>query len=138
MRPEWDEFFLGLAKYVSVRGDCTRRQVGAVIVDSDHRVLSIGYNGAPAGDPGCLTAGACPRGHKSQAEVKSGTGSYSDCIAAHAEANALLYSDPLRRRGGTLYCSEECCHNCMILVRASGLSKLVSPSGIRNLSVNPN
>jgi dCMP deaminase len=61
VRPWWPEYFLGIAKAVAVRGDCTRRQVGCVI-EKGHRVVSTGYNGAPSGQPGCLSAGACPRG----------------------------------------------------------------------------
>lgn len=60
-RPDWDEYFLDIAAAVARRADCTRRRVGAVIV-RDHRVVSCGYNGAPAGRPGCLSDGACPRG----------------------------------------------------------------------------
>lgn len=59
-RPGWREYFLGVAEAVAARGDCTRRRVGAVLVQ-DHRIVSTGYNGAPRGAPGCLE-GACPRG----------------------------------------------------------------------------
>ncbi len=61
MRPNWDEWALGIAKAVSTRGDCTRRQVGAVILDAWHGPVSFGYNGTRPGEPGCLD-GACPRG----------------------------------------------------------------------------
>lgn len=60
-RPGWDDYFLGIAEAVAARADCTRRQVGAVIVH-DHRIVATGYNGAAPGQPGCLSAGACPRG----------------------------------------------------------------------------
>jgi dCMP deaminase len=60
-RPGWDDYFLAIAEAVAARADCTRRQVGAVIV-RDHRIVATGYNGAPPGHRGCLSAGACPRG----------------------------------------------------------------------------
>lgn len=61
IRPDWDDWFLGIAQAVSARADCTRSLVGAVIA-RDHELIQPGYNGAPPGEPGCLSAGACPRG----------------------------------------------------------------------------
>lgn len=59
-RPAWDEWFLDGTRWLARRGDCTRRQVGAMVV-RDHRVIGQGYNGTRPGAPGCLE-GACPRG----------------------------------------------------------------------------
>ena len=60
-RISFDAWALGLAEAVSLRGDCTRRQVGAVLLDRDHRVIGAGYNGTWPGGPSCLK-GECPRG----------------------------------------------------------------------------
>jgi dCMP deaminase len=90
-RPGWDEYFLGIAEAVSRRADCTRRQVGAVIVDADHRIVSTGYNGAAAGKRGCLS-GACPRGRLSYDELPHQAGGYDNCISLHAELNACVYA----------------------------------------------
>lgn len=67
-RPDWDMYFLGIAEAVAARGDCTRRQVGAVIADQNHRVISTGYNGSYPGGPSCL-AGQCPRGRHYKTRV---------------------------------------------------------------------
>lgn len=125
-RPDWDVYFLGIAEVVAARADCTRRRFGAVLV-KDHRIVASGYNGAPAGDPGCLE-GACPRGRMSDDEVAPGS-SYDtgpgSCIAVHAEANALLYADRADARGSTLYLwgSQEYppCEGCHRLLRAAGV-----------------
>ena len=45
----WDEYFMGIAKLSSMRSKDPNTQVGACIVSSDNRILSIGYNGAPNG-----------------------------------------------------------------------------------------
>lgn len=60
-RPDWIEWALGIADAVATRGDCTRRQVGAVILDRNHWPVAVGYNGSYPGGPSCLK-GDCPRG----------------------------------------------------------------------------
>lgn len=128
MRPDWDEYFLQIAAAVSRRADCTRRQIGAVIV-KDNRIVSTGYNGAPAGHPGCLS-GACPRGHKSLEEVAPGssydTGAGS-CISLHAEQNAVIYGDYARMKRGTIYVTDVPCDGCARMIQGTGLARLVTP-----------
>lgn len=126
-RPSFDEWALGIAQAVAARGDCTRRQVGAVILDVNHRVVSTGYNGAPSGRPGCLTAGACPR---AGSDVEPGS-SYDTgpgaCTAIHAEANALLHGDWAAMQGATVYVTDEPCEGCRKLIRGAGLVRIVFP-----------
>ncbi|MGM9875917.1 MAG: deoxycytidylate deaminase [Bacilli bacterium] len=45
----WDEFFMGVAILASERSKDPNTQVGACIVSSDNRILSVGYNGTPNG-----------------------------------------------------------------------------------------
>lgn len=139
-RPSWDSWALGLALSVAHRADCTRRQVGAVILDKSNRVISVGYNGAPSGDPGCLTAGACPRGRMSKTDVAPGssydTGAGS-CIAIHAEANAIMFADPIRRIGGTLAITDEPCDGCRRLILGSGVGRVIWPGGSWILAGRP-
>lgn len=130
-RPSWDAYFLQIAHAVALRADCTRRRVGAVVVDSQRRIVSTGYNGAPAGDLGCL-AGACPRGRMNLDEVPPGS-SYDTgqgaCIAIHAEQNALLYAGQKGCNGATLYITDEPCQGCRRFIRASGVDRTVWPGG---------
>jgi dCMP deaminase len=130
-RPNWDEYFLGIAKAVSARADCTRRQVGAVIV-KDRRIVATGYNGGPAGGKSCLK-GECPRGLLSLSELPPGaselpssydTGAGS-CIALHAEQNAVMYSDQEDRRDATIYVTDEPCGGCLRMLRGSQLLMVV-------------
>lgn len=60
-RPSWDDYGQAFAEAAAIRGDCTRRKVGAAILDSNHRVIGAGYNGSYSGGPSCLK-GECPRG----------------------------------------------------------------------------
>ena len=45
----WDEFFMGVAKLAAQRSKDPSTQVGACVVSSDNRILSVGYNGTPNG-----------------------------------------------------------------------------------------
>ena len=126
IRPYWHQYFLNIAATVATRADCTRRKVGAVIVDKDHRIVSTGYNGAWPGGPSCL-AGQCPRGRMSKEEVVPGssydTGAGS-CIALHAEQNAISYADWGKMQGSTIYITHEPCGGCQRMILGSGLSAL--------------
>ena len=120
-RPTWDEYFLGIAEAVSARSDCERSRVGAVIV-KERRIRATGYNGAPANQPGCES---CPRRTSSVAPGSD----YSNCVAVHAEANALLYCDREDLIGATLYITREPCYGCQKLIAATGVSRVVTPEG---------
>lgn len=119
----WDETWMAVAIAVSRRSKCSRDQVGAVVVSTDQRVIGTGYNGQPSGFS--ETCETCPR------RLKVGTGLddfYSDCTSIHAEANALLFSDSTRRKGGTLYVTRAPCWGCSKLIANSGIEDLVLPS----------
>lgn len=60
-RPSKEEWAMIQALAVSVRGECTRRRVGAVVIDRRGRLAGAGYNGSEPGGPSCLEGG-CPRG----------------------------------------------------------------------------
>jgi deoxycytidylate deaminase len=95
------------------------------VIVKNKRIVATGYNGAPAGRPGCLTHGACSRGQKSYEEQPSLAGDYSDCIAVHAEANALLYADRDRCEGATIYITGEPCSWCDKLIQGAGIARIV-------------
>jgi dCMP deaminase len=53
LRPGWDEYFMCLAGLASLRSNCMKRRVGAVLVSPSYRVISTGYNGTPRGTTNC-------------------------------------------------------------------------------------
>lgn len=119
MRASWDEYFLGLASQVATRATCSRRQVGAVIVHGE-RIVATGYNGGPSGYVHC-DEGGCPR---ADGPAPAGSG-YEDCIAIHAEANAIMFSSPEERSGATMYCTQHPCFGCAKLLANSGVGEVV-------------
>lgn len=123
-RPDFDAWALHLAAAVATRGDCRRKQVGAVILDARHRVISTGYNGSPPGGPSCL-AGECPRafaGVEPGSSYDTGPGT---CIALHAEMNSIIYADPLRLPGATIYITCEPCQGCTRMIAGTGITRTV-------------
>lgn len=126
MRPTIDEYYLGIAHAVAARAECSRRKVGAVLVRNE-TIVGTGFNGSPPGEPSCLD-GACPRA--ASGPVKPGTGyAESGCVAIHAETNAIIRAGRERCLGATLYVTHECCDLCAPLVRASGITRVVTPMG---------
>ncbi len=122
-RQSWDEYFLSLAGQAASRSNCSRRRVGAVIVQ-DRRIRSTGYNGPPSGYGHC-DAGACPR---AVTETPRSFG-YDNCVAIHAEANALLFADHEDRERATLYTTHAPCFSCAKLIANSGVTEVVAAGG---------
>jgi len=119
-RPEWPAYFMKIAEAVAERSDCVRDKVGAVVV-KDRRIRSTGYNGSPAGTPGC---DSCPR---RTSGVEKGS-SYDNCRAVHAEANALIYCNREDLVGATIYVTREPCYGCDKLIQAAGVEAVVWPA----------
>lgn len=134
-RVDKDSYGLVLAFAAAMRADCTRRRVGAVVVNGEGRLVGSGYNGLAPGKPGCASSGACPRGLKSYAEVPTGIGAanYSggpgECQALHAEMNAVVDAGRPRTKGCTLFVTCEPCPLCRTVIRAAGISRVVWPEG---------
>lgn len=128
-RPSFDNYFLGIATAVSARADCRRALCGAVIV-KDNRIVATGYNGAAPGGPSCLD-GECPRGLKSYEELAGahhgagGNNDYSDCIASHAEQNAISYARWEDLQGATIYITGAPCDSCSKLISAARITRTV-------------
>lgn len=123
-RPNWDDWALGIALAVATRGDCLRSRVGAVIMDKDHNIISVGYNGAERGGPSCL-AGDCPRAFSDVEPGSSYDTGPGACVSTHSEANALLYAGREKAKGATIYITREPCGGCLKLIKAAGISRIV-------------
>lgn len=116
-KPSFDEIFMNLAEELSKRSHCIRAQVGAVL-SKDTRIISIGYNGPPAGTHNCdeeWPEDGCARDSK---------GSCS--LALHAEQNAILYAvkNGAALEGSTLYTTLSPCLPCARLIFSAGITEV--------------
>ena len=114
---KWLKSCLELSKTFST---CAKRQYFAVILMPNGRVAGVGYNGSPPGIAHCID-GACPR----LLENSPNGSTYDNCIAQHAEANAIIWSDPALRVGGTLIVNGPPCFGCAKQIASSGISRVV-------------
>ncbi len=121
MRPDWDTYFMEIAKTVSTRGNCSRRQVGAIVV-VDHCIVTTGYNGTPRGITNCMDGG-CER---CSDNVKSGE-RLGDCICCHAEENAIAQAayHGISVKGGTLYTNLSPCRWCARMIVNAGIVRVM-------------
>ncbi len=120
-RPSWDEYFMKIVDLVKTRSTCLRRQVGALIV-KDKRILTSGYNGAPAGVRHCEEVGCL----RQQLNIPSGE-RHELCRAIHAEQNAIVQAayTGTSVKGATMYVSLQPCSLCAKLIINAGIIKLV-------------
>lgn len=120
-RPNWDEYFMEIAKVVSNRSNCSRRHVAAVIV-KDKRIISTGYNGTPRGIKNC-NEGGCPR---CSSDAPSGT-ALEECICSHGEENAIVQAayHGISIKDSTIYTTYSPCLMCAKMIINSGIKEVV-------------
>ena len=121
---KWDARFMELAHTIANWASCYQenRKIGAVIV-KNKRILTTGYNGAPAGVKSCVERGECMR---RRLNIPSGT-RHELCYAIHAEQNAILQAARMGIRidGATLYCSHQPCAICTKMIINVGIVRVV-------------
>lgn len=125
---KWDKRFVDLSELVGTWSSCYKenRQVGAVIV-KDKRIITTGYNGAPAGVKSCKEKGECLR---QKLGIPSGT-RQETCFAVHAEQNAICQAAKLgiSVEGATIYVTHQPCTICTKMIINSGIKKVIYKHG---------
>lgn len=113
----WDEYFMALAHLSAVRSKDPSTQVGAVIVDSNNRVVGLGYNGFP-------------RGCDDKEFPWEREGEFLDtkyAYVVHAELNAILNANKLIENC-RLYVSLFPCNECSKAIIQSGIKEIIYES----------
>lgn len=118
-RQSWDDYFMVLATAVTQRSTCLRRQIGAIAVDTCHKVIGTGYNGTPSKLTHC-TKDTCVR---TVNKIPSGQ-RIEVCRAIHAEQNIVLQCGE-RLHGATIYCTAKPCITCFKLLYGAGVRRIV-------------
>ena len=111
----WDEYFMGMALLSAQRSKDPSTKVGSCIVDDDHKVVSIGYNGMPTGID------------EKKISWNKGEGLDSKYLyVCHAEFNAILNTrDGAALRGCTLYVTLFPCNECAKAIIQTGIKEVV-------------
>lgn len=125
---KWDIRFMEMAHVIAGWTSCFMpgRSIGCVIV-KDKRIMTTGYNGAPAGLKTCKERGECMR---RKLNIASGTRAEL-CYAIHAEQNAIIQAAKLGVSidGATLYCTHQPCSVCAKMIINAGIQRVVYQEG---------
>lgn len=110
---DWDLFFLNMAREISTQSKDPSTKVGAVIVDKDRRVVSMGYNGFEKGGDDT------PELYADRA--------YKLGNILHSEVNAILFADSGRLPGSTIYTYPfSPCSNCATVICQVKIGRVVT------------
>ncbi|MBA3898816.1 MAG: dCMP deaminase family protein [Bacteroidetes bacterium] len=117
IRPSFDDIYMELAINLARRSHCVKMKVGSVIT-KETRIVSLGYNGPPAGTHNCdevWPETGCPRSERGGCS-----------LALHAEENAILYAakNKIGLEGCTLYVTLSPCLSCARTIFTTGIKKV--------------
>jgi dCMP deaminase len=142
-----DKLYMDIAIRISHMSCATRAKVGALIVKDDN-IISMGWNGTPAGDDNaCEYADHAPAALSISDELLETNYPFTDAAGSryrmltkpevlHAESNALM---KLVARGGvssegsTLYVTLSPCRECAKLIKQARISRVVYRDNYRDL-----
>jgi dCMP deaminase len=134
MKQKWIEAFMDTAERFAQLSSAVRLQVGAVVV-KDNRIISIGYNGTPAGwDNSCEKVVDVPYSDPRYDFEHFTKELKTKDEVIHAEANAIskLARDGERGLGSVLFCTHAPCVQCAKLIYGAGVKKVYYRNSYRD------
>jgi dCMP deaminase len=99
--------YMEMARFAAMHGRCSRRKIGAVIINGAGDVIAQAANGTPFSMKSCLE-NPCPG-----ANVPAGSGN-AGCYGTHAERNALLQCNASEVHA--IYCTKAPCRDCVLML----------------------
>lgn len=112
----WDEYFMGIAMLSAQRSKDNSTQVGACIVNSGNKIVSVGYNGMPTG---------CDDDEMPWERSADSALDTKYPFVCHAELNAILNSNIPSLAGATLYVTLFPCNECAKAIIQCGIKRVV-------------
>ncbi len=112
----WDEYFMGIALLSAQRSKDSNTQVGACIVNSENKILSLGYNGMPIG----CDDDNMPWEREAESPIDT-----KYMYVCHAELNAILNRSSGSLSGAKLYVTLFPCNECAKAIIQSGIREIV-------------
>ncbi len=112
---KWDEYFMGIAMLSAQRSKDPSTGVGACIVGSDNRILSLGYNGMPIG---CSD-------DEFPWERDGGPLDTKYYYVCHAEFNAILNYNGGSLQGSRVYVTLFPCNECAKAIIQKGITEII-------------
>jgi dCMP deaminase len=105
----WDNYFLSMAYFISIKSPDTSTKHGCIFVDKDHRVISLGYNGYLSN----INDENVPK-----------TRPEKYFYTLHSEENAILFRTE-SLEGATAYITGYPCSKCLRMMLQCGVSAIV-------------
>lgn len=109
--PDWHEYFMSIAKVVSMRSKDAQTQCGSVIINDNKQIVATGYNSFPAGLPDDILPNLRPKKYP---------------IMIHSEMSALNYCtvDLHKEINATIYITMQPCLQCLKHIMAKGIKTI--------------
>lgn len=114
----WPEYFMANALLAAQRSKDPSTQVGACIVNDEHKIVGIGYNGFPTGCDDDLfpwNRDECPADPLHNKYL----------FVCHAEVNAISNKNAADVKGCTIYVALFPCNECAKVIIQSGIRRVV-------------
>lgn len=111
----WEEYFMGIALLSAKRSKDPNTKVGACIVNDQHRIISVGYNGMPNG---------CNDSDFPWDKRDGILNETKYAYVCHSELNAILNSQ-CSIRNATLYVTLFPCNECAKVIIQSGIKEII-------------
>ncbi|MCH5683274.1 dCMP deaminase family protein [Niabella sp. W65] len=111
----WDEYFMGVALLSGKRSKDPSTQVGACIVNTQNKIVGVGYNGLPIG----ISDDEFPWQKQ---------GSFLDTkypYVCHAELNAILNNIGISLHGCKIYTALFPCNECTKAIIQAGIGEVI-------------